>query len=423
MATLDGAAFSAMSGLTANYITPFALALKATTMQIGLLASVPNLVMSLSQLASPKLTERAGSRKGLILPVVFMHALMWIPILLVPFIFPEPQAWWLIILVTITGIFGALGNPAWGSMMADLVPMKIRGRYFSFRSRISGLVALGFSFAAGGILEIFTDNVFIGFIILFGGAIIFRLLSFYFLANMYEPEYTDHSGQKKSIVEIVKHMGTSNLGRFTLFVALMSFAQNLASPFFSVYMLRDLGFSYVIFMLCSSSNAVSNLAFQTFWGRRADRYGNIKIVKITAYMMPIIPLLWLLNANPFYIMGAQVYSGIVWSGFTLATTNFLYDASDSENRAKYIAVFNATNGVGACVGALVGGSIALYVPVIFNFNLQTMFLISGIMRGVVVLLLLRLIIEVRQVPRKKALQVLFGRTEHSSIERNGLHKD
>ena len=68
---LDGSAYSAMVGLTQDTITPFALALKATTAQIGLLSSLPNLAMALSQLAVPRLAERAISRKKFILPIAF----------------------------------------------------------------------------------------------------------------------------------------------------------------------------------------------------------------------------------------------------------------------------------------------------------------------------------------------------------------
>ncbi len=423
LATFDGAAFSAMAGLTQNFITPFALALKATTAQIGLLASIPNLMMAVSQLAAPDLTDRAGSRKRLILPVVFIHALMWIPILLVPYIFPEPKIWWLIVFVIISAVFGSLGNPAWGSMMADLVPMKIRGRYFSFRARTVGLVALVFSFAAGGILELFADNLFLGFAVIFGAAAIFRMLSFHFLSNMYEPEYTCSRENSPNIISICKNLGSTNLGRFTLYVALISFATSLAGPFFAVYMLRDLNFSYLTFVFLTSANAVANLAFQTFWGRRADKYGNVRIVKITSRLMPLIPIIWLFNSHPLYLAGAQIYSGIIWSGFTLASTNFVYDASDSGDRAKHIAIFNAVNGVAGCLGALMGGFIAPHVPVIFNHNLQTMFLLSGIMRGTVVFFLLRLIIEVRTVPATKTLRVLFGRVPHPVPVRNLVKKE
>ena len=123
-----------MAGLTGNYITPFALALKATTAQIGLLTSVPSLLMSLAQLSAPRLSEKAGSRKALVLPTVFLHALMWLPVFLVPYLVPNGKVWWLVTFVSVSSVLGTMANPAWGSMMADLVPLRIRGRYFAARA-------------------------------------------------------------------------------------------------------------------------------------------------------------------------------------------------------------------------------------------------------------------------------------------------
>lgn len=114
LSVLDAGAYAAMLGLVQNYVTPLALALKATTAQIGLMSSVPSITMAFSQLAAPDLSERAGSRKGLILPVVFMHAVMFIPILLIPFVFHTFQVWWLIGFITISAVLGSISNPAWG---------------------------------------------------------------------------------------------------------------------------------------------------------------------------------------------------------------------------------------------------------------------------------------------------------------------
>ena len=38
---MDGSVYSAMLGLTQDYVVPFALALKATVLQVGLLSSIP----------------------------------------------------------------------------------------------------------------------------------------------------------------------------------------------------------------------------------------------------------------------------------------------------------------------------------------------------------------------------------------------
>jgi MFS family permease len=387
-----------MLGLVQNYITPMALTLKATISQVGLLASIPQLIVGFSQLAAPRLSEKAGSRKGFILPMVFMHSVMYIPILLIPFTIGNNQVWWLIAFITVSTAFGAIANPAWGSLMADLVPIRLRGRYFSSRGMIAGTITLVFSFVAGGILQFLTHMPFIGFAILFGGATAFRLLSFYFLAQMYEPVSEDNGKNGHSLLHMVKHVGSTNLGRFTVYIALICFSTNLASPFFSVYMLRDLSFNYVNYTVIVSFASISSLAFLTYWGRRADLAGNIKVIKITSYLLPVVPLLWLVSNNIYYLVFAQVISGFAWSGFNLAAVNFVYDASEDQNRTKQIAVFNTITCLATFLGALIGGYLAPHLPTLLGYQLRSLFTLSGLCRGLVVLLLLREIVEVRRVP-------------------------
>ncbi len=409
LSVMDGASYAAMLGLIQNYVTPLALVLKATTAQVGLLFSIPNLMVAFSQMTAPDLSERAGTRKRFILPMVFLHAVMYIPILLIPFIVQGSQVWWLIAFVTVSAVLGSISNPAWGSLMADLVPIRFRGRYFSARGRIAGIITLAFSFIAGGVLQVFTGTPFIGFAILFGGAAAFRLLSFYFLSQMYEPESPENGHDDPSLLHMVRHVGSSNLGRFTLYTALIMFSTNIASPFFSVYMLRDLNFNYVTYTVVISSVSVSTLVFLTFWGRRADIAGNMKVIKVTSWLLPVVPLLWLASNNIFYLIFAQIISGFAWSGFNLAAVNFVYDASEDQNRTKHIAVFNTITSLAICSGALIGGYIAPYLPALLGYKMRTLFTISGVMRGAVVILLLRQIIEVRRVPGMTLSRFLLGR--------------
>jgi MFS family permease len=387
-----------------------ALALKATTAQVGLLSSIPNLIVGLSQLAAPDLSERAGSRKGLILPMVFMHAIMFIPVLLIPFIISSSQVWYLIAFITVGTVFGTLANPPWGSLMADLVPIRLRGRYFSSRGRIVGFITLVFSFIAGGILQLLTETPFIGFAILFGGATAFRLLSLYFLSQMYEPAEPDNGNDDPSLFHMVRHVASSNLGRFTVYVALISFGANLASPFFAVYMLRDLAFNYVTYTIIISCASISSLVFLTFWGRRADLAGNIRVIQVTSYILPFIPLLWLVSYNIYYLIFAEIVSGFAWSGFSLASVNFIYDASEAQNRTKHIAVFNTITCLAVFLGALIGGYLAPHLPALLGYQMRTLFTISGVLRGLVVIFLLRQIIEVRHVPSLTLSQFFLGRS-------------
>jgi len=411
---LDGSAYAAMLGLTQNYITPFALALKATTAQIGLLTSFPNFAMAISQMAAPDLAEKAGSRKAFILPVVFLHALTWIPMLLIPFFFHNSPVWWLIVFVTANMVLGALANPAWGSMMADLVPVRLRGRYFGVRGRITGFITVAFSLIAGFILQQFAGNVFIGFAILFGGAAVFRFISLYYLYRMWEPPVSREAENSTSLPRIILSTLSTNPGRFTLFVSLIFFASNVASPFFAVYMLRDLNYDYTDYTINITAYFVATIAFQTFWGRRGDHAGNLSVIRFTSYLLPAVPIVWLISTNQYFLIAAQVFSGFAWAGFNLAATNFLYDATEDGSRTKYIAFFNAMTGISICAGAVIGGYIIPLLPPTRGNNLLTLFLISGMLRGIFILALLNRIKEVRNVPQISNLQLLTGRFNNGS---------
>ena len=163
----------------------------------------------------------------------------------------------------------------------------------------------------------------------------------------------------------------------------------------------------------SAAGTVSTFFFQPFWGRRADRAGNIKVIGITSILLPFVPLLWLASHNVYYLFVANLFSGFAWSGFNLASVNFVYDASEPASRTKQIAVFNSFTGLAVCIGSLIGGYMAPHLPHLLGYNLLTLFTISGAARGLVVIILLRSIFEVRRVPEMDTMDLLLGKTGYT----------
>jgi len=91
-----------MVRLTQDYVPAFALALRATVGQVALLSSIPNLVSAIAQLGTAQLVHTLGSRKRLVLIVVFLQAVLWMPILLIPHFTLDYRVWCLIILFTLS---------------------------------------------------------------------------------------------------------------------------------------------------------------------------------------------------------------------------------------------------------------------------------------------------------------------------------
>jgi MFS family permease len=218
--------------------------------------------------------------------------------------------------------FGALANPAWGSLLSDLVPQEHRGSYFGWRSRNLGVAAVISSAAAGMILHHLKQwNIFSGFFLIFLIAFAARVISWAYLKDMQEPPLKTGEPLKSGFFSFIRNFKQDNFARFVIFAALMSFSVNLASPFFAVFMLRDLKFSYWLYGLINVVATLTVFLVISRWGRHADKTGNLKLIKLTAPMIGAIPLFWIVNQNPVYLVLAQIFSGFAWAGFNLSSTN------------------------------------------------------------------------------------------------------
>jgi MFS family permease len=198
----------------------------------------------------------------------------------------------------------------------------------------------------------------------------------------------------------------SNFVRFSIFFALMQFAVAIASPFFTVYMLRDLQFSYLAFMGNTGMSILVQFLTLNQWGRISDVFGNRRILGTTGVLVPLMPLLWIFSTNYWYLLCAQALSGLAWAGFTLSASNFIYDLIARDKRATYLSVHNVLASIGIFGGAMLGGYLGLVMPtqialagitISWLSPLLGVFVISTLARALVVVFLLPKIREVRKV--------------------------
>lgn len=404
----EGVFASAMTGFTQEYFIPFLLLLGGTVRHVGFLSALPNLMASLVQLKSAEIVDRFNSRKNTVTTFVFLQAMMLLPMFVVA-IFKEASAALFIALVVLFTCCGALANPAWGSLMSDLVPKDRRGKYFGWRNRALGFVAVGAMFIAGFLLYLMKRaDVFLGFALLFGSAFIWRMLSWHFLKRMHEPSLHNSVNNHFTLLQFIGRLRESNFAKFVLFVSLMSFSVNIASPFFAVLMLRDLKFNYFLYTIITLSATFTIYSTIARWGRHADEVGNLKVIKMTAPLIGFIPILWIFNRNPFYLIGAQIFSGFLWAGFNLCTSNFIYDAVTPEKRTRCIAYFNSLNGIALCLGAIIGGFSLPLLPPLFGYKILTLFIISSLLRVAIGLYLPYRLKEVRPVGKIKSVELFFS---------------
>lgn len=427
---IEGSFATVQTGLGENYLAPYALALNANNLHISLLSSIPGLLGPLSQNWGSRLIEKY-TRKKIVLFGVLFQALMWIPIIILAYLFYKGIYTSLLPLLLIVffstyTIFGSLSNPAWFSWMGDIVSENQRGKYFSFRNRVTGFISLVCTLIAAFLLDFFKQHslLLLGFVIFFAIAMIFRLVARQLFKKIYEPKLKLKEGYYFSFWQFIKRAPKNNFGKFSIYVALLHFAAAIAGPFFAVYMLKDLQFSYVIYIIVTITQTASGLLFMPLLGKFSDKYGNYKLMKLCSVFVSIFPILWLFSNSPIYLIFVpQLIVGIAWAGFNLAAGNFIYDAVTPQRRGIAVSYYNILIGIGVFVGATLGGLIARYATINFMNIFLFLFLLSGITRGLVSLIMLPRIKEVRQVEKfdgNRALKNLILRTIRLPLQITGI---
>ncbi len=436
---MDFAIYAVMVGMLSSVITTGAAwtgflreVIKADDFQLGIIAAVPVAINTLQVLVS-YIMEKRKNRRFLFLFFGILGRSLWVLIGLVPFFIPETasilRVWAVIVLVAFISSGNSFVNLGFNSLMSDLVPMKIRGRYFSSRQRMSLITGI----LSGLLVSFIMDTTgMIGYTIVLILAGITGVIDIVFFIFFQWPPMESSLDMEDSsrILPMIKGV-FKNKSFFMLivFYTCWHFSVNLASPFFNVYMLESLQMSYTQITLYNQ--IVSNLItvfFVSKWGHLIDEHGNKPIVQITAIACIFIPVLWVFTtpSSTWFIIIQSIVNGFFWPSIDLGQQNLSLNLSAQKNRTMYLAVFFACiNLAGVALGNSIGGYL-VQNPFTFletlNFSVlgitlskyHYVFLTSTLMRFITIFAVLPLLKEENTRPYLIVLKELIHNMKKNS---------
>ncbi|MCO6430746.1 MAG: MFS transporter [Deltaproteobacteria bacterium] len=417
----DGMAYAVMAGAGESYINPFAIFLKASSSQVGLLTSLPPLIGALCQSLSLWTMEKFTSRRRLIALGAMAQALVWLPIAALPFLFDENSATAVNVLILLVALYHIAFQstvPIWNSLIGDLVPIETRGSFFGFRNRRTGLLTFTSLLVAGQILHLFESQrlTTIGFCMIFLIAFLARSLSSYWITRYPDPPYNFEASHRFSFWDFIRRSPRSNFAKFVYFVASMNLATYVAGPYFALYMLNDLKMSYSEYTVVIASATVSQFLTMHYWGTLSDQFGNRKIMTVCGIGIAVVPFLWIVWSNTLAIILMQAFSGFMWAGFNLSASNFMFDAVSPPKRARCVAYQSIVNASFIMFGSLLGAFLVENLPADWplasgiwapSSGFLRIFAISGILRLAVLAVLLKMFKEVREVEQIRHRDLIF----------------
>ncbi len=420
----DGMYHAYTLGAGEAYLAAFGIYLGASAFEVGILAALPPLLGALAQALGVWLMERSSGRRTILVRGAALHAISWVPISCLA-LYPGPShlaVGLLILLAIFYHVSTNLIAPVWNSLIGDLVPTASRGEFLGYRSRFCNLATFIALIVAGVVLHVSDHGVSgvkfvaIAYCAIFLSCAVSRALSSYWLSRHDDPEYKISLEHKFSFLSFILKIRKSNFAKFAIFFGAVNCAITVAGPFFAVYVLKDLRLSYLSFTAIVAASFLAQIVTLDHWGRLSDQFGNKKILNLCALGVALNPILWFFSPNAVALMVAQFIGGCAWAGFTLAATNFMFDAVSPPKRARCAAYVAMINGIFVFVGSMVGAYLIENIDHTFfaipwlpvpDSRYLVLFALSALLRALAAALMVLLVREVRQVEPIRHHQLLF----------------
>jgi MFS family permease len=411
---------------TGAFLTGFALMLGANDLHLAIIAAIPMLAQ-VFQLPGAYLVERSGHRKRITGVGSVLGRTCWLPMALIPWLGARHGLVLFMALYAISSLLMSASGPAWVAWMSDLVPKRIRGRYFGTRNRILGIVTIAASLSAGFFLDAARDRGLeaAGYMVLQLVAVSGGLLAFLMILRQPEPGYAPEPlpSPAEYLLRPLKHQGFRPVLIFFLYWLL---AVGVSAPYFTAHLIKNMQWSFGLIATAGITTSALSIVCHPIWGRMVDRYGHRPVLILTSLGILHLPLYYAFCPYTWHwpVYGNAVLAGVFWSGFNLALFNLLMSASPSQGRPGYVALFAALSGLVNFASSMLGGLLAhrltewqgLVFGVPFS-NYQLLFLLSASLRVPGVALALRIheptaksaVVLVRQAFIEIDRRIGFGR--------------
>lgn len=351
-------------------LVAYALMLGAPSSVIGVLAAVPFLTQLL-QGPAVILLERLRRRRLVAVASLFVARLA-LPLMMVLGYLPDRRIALLLLVVAevVHCAFNAVAACAWNSWIRDLIPEERLGRFFARRTVWAtvlatvgtAVAALALQFADAGSDGGGSPAVFAA---LYGVGFASSLLSTWHLSRVPEPAMPPAGAGGRLRELFLEPLRDRGFVRLIRFFASWQFAVNLAAPFFSVFMIRQLGYTAAFVLVMNIVSQIANIAVVRTWGRLSDRFTNKTVLTFAApgFIACIAAMALAGQVGPrgwttVYLAALHVLMGMMAAGVALASSAINLKLAPRGRSTAYVATSALVTAAAAGIAPLLGGVLA-----------------------------------------------------------------
>ncbi|MBN2369791.1 MAG: MFS transporter [Vicinamibacteria bacterium] len=403
---------------------PFAIGFAVTALGwdaggVGFLAATPFLGYVL-QVPISFVLQRHYSWHAIVRGAFVANAAPWFLVLSFPYVAPSARDGIFAAVVLLSALANAVCAVAWSASMSELVPLRVRGRYFGRRNLIYGFWTLLVLVAVGQIAD-WTNNSLSVLAAVYAAAAVSRLIGLFFFMRMTFPRTVmDKHHETMALGGLVTPLKDGNFLLFLAFHGLFGLFLFVGLPFYSVFVLTELRFTLGGLTVLTTLGNLAGLLSVGTWGPLTDRFG-VKPV------MTGVVILWTTTASILWLFACPeraylaypsfIVYGFMWTLMQLLQFTFMLKMVPAGSRAHYISTYYATTYVLTLLGPFLGGRLLASLPDV----LGTLFdqpltryhavLVGSLVMCLATVFILRIVSEPRAGSLREMVRHMSSRTE------------
>jgi MFS family permease len=353
--------FNACAGQT--ILVGWALVFGCSPLQVGLVAALPQLAQVV-QVPAAWLSVVAGRRK-VALATIALSRQAFLPLALLPLLSPSPETARAVLfaVAALAAVLAMAGNVAWTAWMGDMVPERIRGRFFGRRTATCVLAGTATSLATAWLLDASRGpRAALALAALAVAASAVGAVTAVLLARQHEPPAA--AEPRPGLATALAPLGDRRARAVLVYQLCWNGSVGLAGGYFTFHLLRNLQAGFLLVALHAAGGALAKVCSAPFFGRAIDRLGARPVLAAASFGSSALPLLWF-AASPgalWPLAVDAVLGGAAWGAHGLASFAVPLAVAPRRGRAFYVATFSSAGGLAYALGTTAGGALVSALP-------------------------------------------------------------
>lgn len=354
--------FNILANITANltggnFFAGLLIILQADDAFIGLVTML-TFGANLLQLVTPMLLERFKRRKKVLMLARGLAYLLNIAFIgLIPYL-PASSHSRLVFLgfsVLLVNALGAFIGPGFSVWHIAHIPGTVRVQYFSLITMLNGIFIAVFNLLGSGVVDLFKQEgrELLGLSILRMLALVLAGFELLMLSRIKELPSTAPPMRIKLRALLTELFRQPAYLRSVLVIILWSFVVNLPGSYYTVYLLRDLRFSYATINLVASLNVAVLILLTFAWRKIFMKYNWFRPLAAAILLFaPHYILLAFVSDGLFFLYPlGMILSFVCLSGINLAFAGVGFINIPKEKQTLYIGFYSTANFLAALAAA------------------------------------------------------------------------